>query len=134
MLEDGKGARCGAELMRAGSRRFSRRRERPQFRHSSARPGRLDRSRTEIKTTTHGSPHLKPQAVAKRRRVRCCTNGSKSTMIVSATIVPEIGRVKKTVQSFEKLIMVFIKASSAMGPRITPSTSGAIGNFNRSKP
>ena len=42
--------------------------------------------------------------------------------MVNATIVPDIGRVKNTVQSFEKLIIVFMKASSAIGPRITPST------------
>ena len=54
--------------------------------------------------------------------------------MVNATMVPEMGRVKKTVQSFEKLIMVFMKASSAIGPRMTPSTSGATGNFSRSKP
>ena len=54
--------------------------------------------------------------------------------MVNATIVPEIGRVKNTVQSLEKLIIVFMNASSAIGPRITPSTSGATGNFRRSKP
>jgi hypothetical protein len=61
-------------------------------------------------------------------------NGNRRTMIVKATMVPEIGRVKKTVQSLEKLIIVFMNASSAIGPRITPKTSGAMGNFRRSNP
>ena len=52
--------------------------------------------------------------------------------IVNATTVPAIGRVKKTVQSLQKLIIEFMNASSANGPRITPSTSGATGNFRRS--
>ena len=55
-------------------------------------------------------------------------------MVVNATIVPEIGRVKNTVQSLEKLIIVFMNASSAIGPRITPSTSKQNGNFSLSNP
>ena len=47
--------------------------------------------------------------------------------MVIATMVPEIGRVKNTVQSLEKLIIVFMNDSSAIGPRITPSTSAGCG-------
>ena len=66
-----------------------------------------------------------------RREYQRCRKGTSSTMTVMATTAPEIGRVKKTVQSFEKLIMEFMKFSSAIGPRMTPSTSGATGNLSR---
>ena len=54
-------------------------------------------------------------------------NGSSRTRIVNATTLPAIGRVKNTVQSLPKLIIEFMNNSSAIGPRMTPSTSGAIG-------
>src|SRR5262249_7121692 len=53
--------------------------------------------------------------------------GRRDTPAVKATIDPEMGRVKNTVQSFSKLIMEFMKFSSAIGPRMTPSTRGATG-------
>ena len=47
-------------------------------------------------------------------------------MIAIARIVPLIGRVKNTVQSLSKLTIVVMKLLSASGPRIVPSTSGAM--------
>src|SRR5581483_8457479 len=129
VLENGEGARRNAEFPApdAPGRRLER--------THAARRGCCALVKSKI--GTHGSPmgHLTSVwAVTNRLLMRRCANGSNRTMMVIATIVPEIGRVKKMVQSLEKLIMVFMNASSAIGPRMTPSTSGATGNFSRSKP
>lgn len=47
-------------------------------------------------------------------------------------MVPLIGRVKNTVQSFWYAIMLVMNDVSAMGPRMQPSTIGAIGKRKRS--
>src|SRR4051794_10193465 len=73
------------------------------------------------------------EAAASRLARHCCHSGRSSTRAVHAMTVPAIGRVKNTVQSLLKLIIAFMKDSSASGPRITPSTSGAIGKLRRSK-
>src|SRR6478752_9939463 len=132
MLKDGEGTRGGAELVFAG---FGPVRFRLEFAGIAPRAGgrRALWPFVEFEMSRHG--HLTPVwAVTRRPLSRRCTNGSNRTMVVNATIVPEIGRVKNTVQSLEKLIIVFMNASSAIGPRITPSTNGATGNFSRSKP
>ena len=61
------------------------------------------------------------------------SNGSRSTRAVRAIITADMGRVKNTVQSLLKLIIELRNDSSASGPRMTPSTIGAIGKFSRSK-
>ena len=60
--------------------------------------------------------------------------GASRVTMTNAITAPEIGRVKKIVQSLPKLIMVFMKASSASGPRMAPRTKGARGNRRRSAP
>jgi hypothetical protein len=59
--------------------------------------------------------------------------GRKRAMTATTITIPLIGRRKKMVQSFWKLIIVVMKEFSAIGPRIDPRTMGAMGNLILSK-
>lgn len=81
----------------------------------------------EVSFALHSGTHYRAELGSDR-----LANGITSVMITNTMTVPEIGRVKNTVQSFPNPIIEFMNVSPASGLRITPRMSGVKGNCSRS--